>query len=88
MQDLDAVGHDVLRTSVAVVAVSPHAVACMPAQCLLILGSRHAVAHTPTHSATQGFENLMQSIIKHIVEVDVDIIVSGAWLCTHTHALC
>ena len=34
-------------------------------------------------ASTQGFEPLLQNIIQHVVEMTVDIIVCGAWLCTN-----
>jgi hypothetical protein len=57
----------------------------MPTQWLLILVRSVSVSRQlHAHSATQGFESLMQSIVKHVVEVAVDIIVPGAWLCPRT----
>ena len=82
--DLDAlvlaVRHDVLRTSVGAVTVAEK---IMPARCFFILiKSESGRLQLHSHSATQGFDHLMRSIITHVVDMAVDVIVPGTWLCT------
>lgn len=59
---------------------------CIIVDSRLNVGSRLLPISITHHSAygsyTQGFENLLRSILMHVLSSTVDIIVCGAWLCT------
>lgn len=60
-------------------------VSCRTAGFLIVVSRRGCVSREwPPQACTQGFEPLIKSIITHVVDLTVDIIVSGARLCTNT----